>query len=84
MTSNWQTPEFIQFSIKHGLLNANAGPMEAYTLEGFLLRDEETRQKRLKLGLSLPFVEILKALTPAELAGLKERVAGVLPFRSKQ
>lgn len=85
--SNWNCPEFLRFAVKHGLLNAaKSGPMDAYELEGFLLNDASFRQKRLSLGipagLNLPFVKVLEMLTPAELRELRDRVLGVLPFKT--
>lgn len=83
--SNWSSPEFLKCVVKHGLLNAaTADPMDAYMLEGALLHDEMFRQRRLKLGVSLGFEKILDALSPAELQALRERVTGVLQFRSKK
>lgn len=82
--SNFNSPEFLQCAVKHGLLSSSADAMDAYQLYGFLIRDEAFRQRRLKLGLALSFEKVLATLSPAELQGLNERAAGVLRFRSKK
>lgn len=78
---NFNAPEFLRCVIKHGLLDPTASSMDAYQLEGFLLRDEMFRHRRLKLGISLPLYQALEALAQAEILALRERVTGVLPFK---
>ena len=78
---DYNTPEFLSSVIKAGMLNPSASGMDAYLLYGFLLRDEFFRKRRLKIGLALPFHKVLKTLSPEELAALRDRALGVMPFR---
>ncbi len=73
----FHSPEFLKCVVKHGLLSASADVMDAYQLQGFLIRDEALRPKRFELGM----IAAIESLTPAELQSLRERVSGVLRFR---
>ena len=79
--------EFLRFAVKHGLLKDTADEMEAYILHGRLLVDSvlTEKAKEFLIGAVLPGNARLRALekmSPKELIGLRERVTGVLPFRS--
>ncbi len=73
-------PEFLRCAVKHGLLVPSAELMDAHLCFGSLIRDEELRPKRFELGM----IAAIESLTPAELQSLRERVTGVVPFRSNQ
>ena len=60
---DYNTPEFLSAAIKAGMLNPNAGNMDAYSLHGFLSRDDFFRKRRLKVGLALPFDKVLNTLS---------------------
>ena len=83
--SDFNSPEFLKVAIKYGLLSPSADAFTMYELHGQLLRDEEIRKRRIA-GVLVPrkIEAVIEAMSPAELQALRERVLGVLPFRSKK
>src|SRR5260370_34755594 len=65
--ATFHSPEFLKCVVKHGLLSASADVMDAYELQGFLIRDEALRPKRFELGM----IAAIESLTPAELQSLR-------------
>ncbi|HKW34437.1 MAG TPA: hypothetical protein VJN92_15610 [Candidatus Acidoferrum sp.] len=87
----FNSPEFLKFACKHGLLSPNADKLDAYKVHGQILHNEMIRSKRLvgrclqviaglEIMLPAPLQSVLDSLTAAELQTLRESITGVLPF----
>jgi hypothetical protein len=86
---DFNDPAFLTFARKHGFLKGNEAEMECFELHGKLFKDPvlEKKAQEFRIGAVLPGYAHLRALekmSPKELAGLCERVTGVLPFRSSK
>ena len=72
-------PAFLSFAVKHGFLKGNETEQECFELYGRLLSDATLKEKsfEFRIGSVLPggaFLKAMAAMTPKELAALRERV----------
>lgn len=77
---------FAVLAIKHGLIKRSATLDDLYDLEcrlgdSTVVREKQHTMPNAEFPAMLPdLVEVLQALTPAEVVKLREELAGVVPF----
>jgi len=72
--------DWIQMCMAAGINPRNIGPMEVYELAGKIINDSALTAASIGQGISR--IQALKEMSSDERVALRERVTGVVPFRS--